>query len=325
MTISRTCNGEAEEELMNLRLQSGILLAALGSALCAGVSFAQSAHRDRPPERQQAPPPKANAGGNRPPAQNPNANRPPRQSPSPGQNRGAERTDRERRTQSVDRPNTRQNQPPLDRNPQGNANRPPAAANRNRQNAFAPSEPGNRSGNPYSRGNNAYPDRPNYERNSGARPAPGQQGPERKPFVDRMRDLTPQQRESVLQNSRTFQNLAPEQQNRIRSQFNQWDRMSAQQRTDLREKENTWRNLTPQQRDYIKNDVMPRWRQVPWQRQQVIQQKLGVLQNMPESARNRRLGDPNFTRGMSEEDRAMLHDLSHLHVGGAPDPPSNEP
>jgi hypothetical protein len=42
---------------------------------------------------------------------------------------------------------------------------------------------------------------------------------------------------------------------------------------------------------------------------------------MPESARNERLADPNFTRGMSDEDRAMLRDLSHLHVGGAPDAP----
>jgi hypothetical protein len=28
---------------------------------------------------------------------------------------------------------------------------------------------------------------------------------------------------------------------------------------------------------------------------------------------------------MSVEDRAMLRDLSHLHVGGAPDPPTNRP
>jgi hypothetical protein len=28
---------------------------------------------------------------------------------------------------------------------------------------------------------------------------------------------------------------------------------------------------------------------------------------------------------MSEEDRATLRDLSHLHVGGAPDPPTNNP
>jgi hypothetical protein len=27
---------------------------------------------------------------------------------------------------------------------------------------------------------------------------------------------------------------------------------------------------------------------------------------------------------MSDEDKQTLHDLSHLHVGGAPDPPGNE-
>src|SRR5262249_35083201 len=140
----------------------------------------------------------------------------------------------------------------------------------------------------------------------------------------RMRDLTPQDRERVLRSSRNFQNFTPEQQNRIRQQFNQWDRMNPQQRMDLREKENTWRRMTPDQREHIKSNVLPRWRDMPRDRQQTIQQKLGILQHMPESARNRRLNDPNFTRGMSEEDKTMLHDLSHLHVGGAPDPPGNE-
>jgi Protein of unknown function (DUF3106) len=140
-----------------------------------------------------------------------------------------------------------------------------------------------------------------------------------------MRDLTPRERDRVLQNSRAFQNFSPEQQNRIKQQFTQWDRMSPQQKMDLRTKENTWRKMTPEQRDYVKNDVLPKWRQIPWDRQQVIQQKLGILQNMPEAARNRRLSDPNFTRGMSEEDKTTLHDLSHLHVGGTPDPPGNEP
>jgi hypothetical protein len=42
-----------------------------------------------------------------------------------------------------------------------------------------------------------------------------------------------------------------------------------------------------------------------------------VLQNMPEAARNRHLNDPNFTRGMSQEDKQLLRDLSHQHVGGA--------
>src|SRR5689334_22932219 len=95
---------------MNKRLQSGILLTVMCSALSAGVAFAQSAHPDRPPQRQQAPPPKANAGGNRPAAQNPNANRPPRQNPAQNQNRNADRVQNQPRKGSVDRPNTRQNQ-----------------------------------------------------------------------------------------------------------------------------------------------------------------------------------------------------------------------
>jgi hypothetical protein len=79
--------------------------------------------------------------------------------------------------------------------------------------------------------------------------------------------------------------------------------------------------MTPQQRDHIRNEVLPTWRNLPPQRQRAIEQRLGVLQNMPESARNQHLADPNFTRGMSDEDRATLRDLSHLHVGGAPDAP----
>jgi len=142
-----------------------------------------------------------------------------------------------------------------------------------------------------------------------------------RPWVDTMRDLSPAQRERVLQNSRAFQSLSMDKQNRIRQQFNQWDHMTPQQRNSLRQNEQTWLALTPGQRDHIKNDVLPKWRQMPWDRQQVMKQKLGVLQNMPESARNQRLNDPNFTRGMSDEERSMLRDLSHTHVG-APDRPT---
>lgn len=142
-----------------------------------------------------------------------------------------------------------------------------------------------------------------------------------RPWVDQMRALTPQERERVFQNSRAFQNLSPEKQARIRQQFNQWDRMTPSQQADLRQKERIWQNLTPGQREHIKNDILPEWRQMPWDRQQIIKQKLGILQNMPEYARNQRLNDPSFTRGMSDQERSMLDDLSHMHVG-APDNPS---
>jgi uncharacterized protein with WD repeat len=136
-----------------------------------------------------------------------------------------------------------------------------------------------------------------------------------------MREMPPAQRERFFQSSRAFQNLPPEQQNRIRQQFNQWDRMNSQQRADQVEKENVWRSLSPEQKNHIRNDVLPMWRQMSPDRRQAIQQRLRILQNMPESARNERLNDPKFTEGMSEEDKATLRDLSHMHIGGAPDPP----
>ena len=142
-----------------------------------------------------------------------------------------------------------------------------------------------------------------------------------RPWVDQMRSLTPQQREQVLQNSKAFQNHSPDKQNKIRQQFNQWDRMTPQQRADQQVKENNWRQLTPEQREHIKSDVLPKWKEMPWDRQQMMKQKLGVLQNMPESARNQRLNDPNFTKGMSDDEKSMLRDLSHTHLGGAPEPP----
>src|SRR5271169_4777438 len=206
--------------------------------------------------------------------------------------------------------------PPKQNQPKPNANRPPA-----NQNHPADRPPGQ---NPNARPNGNNPGGNNAQR--GERLTPRQQlgvGAAR-PWVDKMRDMTPQQRERVMQNSPAFHNLPPEQQNRIREQFGQWDRKTPQQKSDQREREQAWRQMTPEQREHIKNDVLPAWRQLPPDRRQAIQQRLGVLKNMPESARNQRLSDPEFTKGMTEEDKATLHDLSHLHVGGAPDPPPNE-
>jgi Protein of unknown function (DUF3106) len=118
----------------------------------------------------------------------------------------------------------------------------------------------------------------------------------------KLSDLPPQERQKIIENNNRYRNLPPA------------------QRQEIEARKKTWDALTPEQQSHIKNDVLPRWKQMPVERRQAIRQRLRVLQNMPESAKNQRLNDPNFTRGMSEEDRATLRDLSHMHVG-APDPP----
>jgi len=210
-----------------------------------------------------------------------------------------------------ERPQFRQQQRPKQQNqPKGNPNRPPVYQ-------------GRPTGQPPSA------NRPNPGAGAGANNAAGRNFTPRQqlgagaagPWIQKMRQLPPSQRERFFQNSPAFQRMPPEQQNRIRQQFSQWDRMNSQQRADQTAKEQVWSRMTPEQREHIKNDVLPTWRQMPADRRQAIQQRLRVLQNMPESARNQRLNDPRFTEGMSDKDRATLRDLSHLHVGGAPDPP----
>lgn len=123
------------------------------------------------------------------------------------------------------------------------------------------------------------------------------------PQPRRFQDLSPAEKQRVLENNRRLQKLSPA------------------ERQELQRREDVFSRLTPEQKSHIKNDLVPRWQQMSPDRQRAIRQRLGVLQNMPESARNQHLSDPNFTRGMNEEDKAMLRDLSHMHVG-APDPPS---
>jgi len=115
--------------------------------------------------------------------------------------------------------------------------------------------------------------------------------------------------------------LSPQEQRKVIENYNRQRNLSPADRQEIKKREETFSRLTPEQKDHVRNDLAPKWKQLPPDRQRAIQQRLGVLQNMPESARNQHLNDPNFTRGMSEEDKAMLRDLSHLHVG-APDPPN---
>jgi hypothetical protein len=240
------------------------VLAALAMFALPGLTAAQNAHPDRPPQRQ--------------PQVHPNHQHPANTNHPPANNYAAQH------------PNQNPRQPHPNPNFNNGGNR----------------EGGMRNGNQA-----VYNPTPRQQLGVGAA----------RPWVDQMRDLTPGQRERVLQNSKAFQNLSPDKQAKIRQQFKQWDIMTPTQRDDLRHKETTWRNLTPDQREHIKNDVLPKWRQMPWDRQQVLKQKLGILQNMPESARNQRLNDPNFTRGLSDDEKSMLNDLSHTHVG-APDSPN---
>ena len=222
--------------------------------------------------------------------------------------------------QSKDRPPARQQQPPSrpaqntrpagtyhpqNAPPRGNANRQPTYQDRQRGSQGPRSDPRN---NPRSdtRNDGRNIPQPNAGRNDRPQTQYRQAPATPPPNVERLRNMSPQDKQRLAQNEQRLRNLPP------------------QQQQELRNRARVWEQMTPGQRDHIRNDVLPKWKQLPSDRQRAIQNRLGVLQNMPESARNRHLNDPNFTRGMNDEDRQMLRDLSHEHVGAPERPPQEQ-
>src|SRR5229473_1897691 len=74
-----------------------------------------------------------------------------------------------------------------------------------------------------------------------------------------------------------------------------------EQRQEIDGRIKNWEKLTPEQKNHVRNELAPKWNQLPPNRQRAIQQRLGVLQNMPESARNHHLIASTFTWGRSVE------------------------
>src|SRR5271168_413560 len=158
---------------------------------------------------------------------------------------------------------------PQQHTPPKSQNRPPQ--HQQPKNAAKPAQQGNRpnggGGNPQGNGanqpNSVPRPSPNPNNNPNRPPSSYTPPPQRK-----FSDLPPQDRQKILENNNKYKNLSPAQRQELQNRAGQWNR------------------LTPQQQSHIKNDVLPKWKQMPTDRRQAIRQTLRVLQNMPESARN---------------------------------------
>ena len=139
--------------------------------------------------------------------------------------------------------------------------------------------------------------------------------------IERLQDMSPQRQEQFFRNNQRFQNLRPEQQAQIRQRLEAWNRLTPEQQQALRERQNIWEQMTPEQQRNVRQSLLPRWQQMPPVRRQAILRRLHSLRNMTEPERQSKLNDPAFTEGLNPEDREMLGQLAHLHVGMAPDPP----
>ena len=139
--------------------------------------------------------------------------------------------------------------------------------------------------------------------------------------IERLQDMPPARQEQFLRNNQRFLSLPPEQQAQIRQRLQAWNRLTPGQQQALRDRQSVWEQMTPEQQRIVRQALLPRWQQMPPARRQAILQRLHSLRNMSEADRQAKLNDPAFVEGLNSEDREMLGQLAHLHVGIAPDSP----
>jgi predicted Fe-S protein YdhL (DUF1289 family) len=155
-----------------------------------------------------------------------------------------------------------------------------------------------------------------FPRPNGMRPGGNSLPPK---AFERLQEMPPDRQEKFLQNNERFRNLPPDQQARIRQRLEAWNRMTPAQQQAFRERQRIWEQMTPEQRREVQQTLLPRWQQLPPPRRQAIMQRLHQLRDMSEIGRQAKLNDPSFLDGLNQEDREMLGQLAHLHVGMAPD------
>jgi len=136
---------------------------------------------------------------------------------------------------------------------------------------------------------------------------------------ERLQDMPPDRQERFLQNNQRFKNLPPDQQEQIRQRLQAWNKLTPAQQQEFRERQRVWEQMTPDQQREVRQTLLPRWQQLPPPRRQAIMQRLHQLRDLSEPERQSRLNDPSFVEGLNPEDREMLGQLAHLHVGMAPD------
>jgi predicted Fe-S protein YdhL (DUF1289 family) len=144
-------------------------------------------------------------------------------------------------------------------------------------------------------------------------------------WMERLREMPPEEQEGFMANNERFQKLPPERQAQIRKRLQQWNSLAPGQRAEVLKREEVWRQMSPEQKRQVREELLPKWEQFTPDRRQAILRRLTALRGMNESERAAKLNDPAFLQGLNPNEQAMLRELSKLRVGAPPEPSQENP
>jgi Protein of unknown function (DUF3106) len=151
--------------------------------------------------------------------------------------------------------------------------------------------------------------------------APGERRGPGPGFMQRLRDLPPEEQERVLKNDKRFQQLSPERQARIRENLSRWNALSPAEKEQLRERQHIFQSLTPAQRHEAR-EVFQQWRELPPARRHALRLEFRHLCDLAPDKREQFLSGPQLQSRFSSDEIKMLRGLSGLlpEDGNPPQP-----
>jgi uncharacterized protein DUF3106 len=131
-------------------------------------------------------------------------------------------------------------------------------------------------------------------------------------WVERLQEMSPEEQEKFMRNNAEFRRLPPERQAQVRNRLQRWNNLTPEQRAEFRTREFNFEHMSPQQREEIRNNLLPRWRDLPIDRRMTVREHLRSLQGLSAADRDARLNDPEFMRGLSPNEQGILRDLNRI-------------
>jgi Protein of unknown function (DUF3106) len=131
-------------------------------------------------------------------------------------------------------------------------------------------------------------------------------------WVERLQEMSPEEQEKFMRNNAEFRHLPPERQAQVRNRLQHWNNLTPEQRAEFRTREFNFEHMSPQQREEIRNNLLPRWRDLPMDRRLTVREHLRSLQGLSAADRDARLNDPEFMRGLSPNEQGILRDLNGI-------------
>jgi hypothetical protein len=133
-------------------------------------------------------------------------------------------------------------------------------------------------------------------------------------WVERLQEMSPEEQGKFMRNNAEFRHLPPERQAQIRNRLQRWNNLTPQERAEIRTRESNFEHMSPEQREEIRNNLLPRWRELPMDRRLTVREHLRALQGLSAPDRDARLNDPEFMRGLSPNEQGILHDLNRIQA-----------